>query len=172
MENTAITTKPKSKTGGRIEGAGRPKGAKNKKTLEHEAALAKLRDKIIKKLDPMFIAAYNAVVGERFIYKISREKGPRGGEKYAKHELLTSASDIQHALDVIAQTDGQDGENEDDYYYVNVKPADTRAFNDLLNRVFGRPKETLELDAKKGGGLDLAGLILEAERVLGKYEKR
>lgn len=58
--------------GGKRPGAGRPKGSKETKTLEKEAARAFWRDRVIQQLDPLFKAALTSALG--YSYLVVRDK--------------------------------------------------------------------------------------------------
>src|SRR5262245_35095588 len=59
--------KNKSSHGGKRAGAGRPNGAKGRQTLEKEAAMALLREKIGEEIGPLVQAQIDAAIGIRHL---------------------------------------------------------------------------------------------------------
>jgi DNA-directed RNA polymerase subunit RPC12/RpoP len=55
---------PKNKFGGRQEGAGRPKGSKNKATIEKEKAEELFKQRILENLEPIFKAQLKIATGK------------------------------------------------------------------------------------------------------------
>lgn len=136
------------KFGGRQPGAGRPKGKKNLATIQKEKVEQAMKDRIMKKTSRLINAAMVPALGQIFIYKIEEEvtgSGPKGGEyKKRKHTLVTNPHEIERALNFMDGEGAAKDPNGDDYYYVTTKEPDHKAIEMLLNRAFGKPKETLD----------------------------
>lgn len=145
----------KGKLGGARPGAGRKKGTKLPQTLEREAVLKKFNERIYKNADILFNAAKTSAIGMAFVYRIDEEEDSKGRVIARKHVKVTDPDEIQEALDQIENG----GENEK-YYYITAKEPDIRAIDSLMNRGFGRPKETIEHQGSIGG---LVGLVKKLE---------
>lgn len=125
------------------------RGHKLQRTLNKETVQKDLERKIQKNAFKLFHAAMIPALGQIFIYKIEEEvtgSGPRGGEyKKRKHTLVESPDEIRRALDCMdGAGQGTDYENDSIYYYVTTKEPDHKAIQMLLDRGFGKPKETID----------------------------
>lgn len=114
--------------------AGRRKGSKNRRTIEVAVAEEQLRQSIMKNLTPIAVAAINATMGERFIYRI--HTGAKGAQ--GQPQLVSDPHKIAQALEAIQNDNGC---IDRDYYYVQTKPSNTHALGILLDRAFGKAKE-------------------------------
>ena len=110
--------------GGSRPGSGRPKGAKNKTTMDKEAAREFVRQRVVESLSGLLEAQVANAQGIKYL--VGREK------KTGKFTRLTQAQ-------VEAVLDGKD----DTYTYLEVweKDPSVQAFTDLLNRALDKPKE-------------------------------
>ena len=125
-----------SKKGGARLGAGRPTGRKNKATKEKEVAEAELRQKILGSINRLFNAQMALAEGVSYLYRIDQTKK---GEK-RKPVLVTSSEEIQQYL--------MDDVDSDSYYYISTERPDGRALDSMFNRVFGTPKQSMELSGE------------------------
>ena len=126
--------------GGYREGAGRPKGSENKDTKEKRIAQEQMINRIVKNIQSIINAQLSLAKGTSYVYRID-EIG-EGKNKRREHVLVTDKEEIKSALDSLEH--GQNGE--DGYYYITTKAPDNRAIENLVDRAFGKPKETLEVD--------------------------
>lgn len=115
---------------------GRKKGSKNRRTIELEVAQKQLQQAVFQNLKPMMTAQIMSARGENYVYRV--DKNEEGGEK---HVMLTDGREIGEALDAIAAWDF-----DNHYYYISTKPANTRAFEALLDRGFGKAREFKQVD--------------------------
>lgn len=134
------STKEKKKNLG-----GRPPGPI---TLERRLELRKrkvMETMIYHKTAPLIRAGISNALGQNFVYRIDEERDNKGKLLGRKHILVTDSREIAKALDQIE--DG--GSHPDDkYYYVTAKEPDIRAIEMLLNRGYGKPKETVTLNGE------------------------
>lgn len=120
--------------GGAQPGAGRPKGSKNPETIQKEAALAIVRQRIAANADRIIGKQLSLVEGCQYLYVIrTDEKG-----KKMKAELVKDESVIRQYLD--GDLDGLS----DEYYYITTERPDNNAAANLLDRVFGRPQQAID----------------------------
>lgn len=125
MGKRAAKLQPKTKNKG-----GRPKGFD--KVLEHD----RLRDMVIARMDRMAQAQISAAEGVSYL--MAREK--KGGK------FVPLTEEMARAI-----VSGKDKEHE--AVEVWEKQPSTQAFVYLIDRVFGRPTESVEMEHT--GGLDI-----------------
>lgn len=124
---------------------GRPAGAVGKLKKIELAERQTMEKLIYKKTAPLVRAGMSVALGQTFVYRIDKELGKRGGTVSQKHVLIEDAQEIARALDQISNG----GESEDgSFYYITAKEPDIRAIEMLLNRAYGKPKESLTLDGE------------------------
>jgi hypothetical protein len=114
---------------------GRPKGRKNTATLEKEAVLNAIKQRIFQKADQLIGAQFSIAEGCSYLFKVIYYK--EGKEKKSKHVLVKDPEEIRQYLD---------GElDEDKYYFITTDRPDNKAIANLLDRGSGEPKESVEL---------------------------
>lgn len=102
-----------------------------------------IMDKMIyNKTAPLIRAGMSNAMGQNFVYRIDEERDSKDKLISRKHILVTDPIEIAKALDQIEEG-GQDPEG--NFYYVTAKEPDIRAIEMLLNRAYGKPKESLQL---------------------------
>lgn len=117
--------------GGYRLGAGRPKGAKNKKTLEKKIIDEELKRRVIQKADALLNAQLSVAIGCSYLFKV---------EKNRKKPVMIKDPKII--------SDYLGGELDDRYYYITTEEPNWRAVVSLFDRVFGRPKEMTDDDSE------------------------
>lgn len=148
------------------------RGHKLQRTLNKETIQKDLERKIQKNAFKLFHAAMIPAMGQIFIYKIEEEvtgHGPKGGEYVKrKHTLVTAPHEIERALDFMDGAGSGKDPDGTDYYYVTTKEPDHKAIQMLLDRGFGKPKETVDmsLDVK----FSLRALASRREELKGEIE--
>jgi hypothetical protein len=125
-------------------GRGRPPGAKNKATLEKAAVIEAFNQRVLNQADALFNAQFKLATGSQIVFRIDVEKGKQGGIKET-HVQVTNPQEIKELLDAHG---GDDGSVDGNYYYFQTIPPDNKAIDSLLNRTFGKAKETMEIEAK------------------------
>ena len=125
---------------------GKPVGVLNKKTIEKKVVEAEFKNRILLNIYELLTAQMNIAKGSSYLYKIVTHKGQKGGEVRKEHILVTDPYEIKDFLD---ELEGESGVNpntdNDDYYYITTKEPDNRALDSLINRVFGPPKQSIDL---------------------------
>lgn len=130
---------------------GRPKGKKSKKTLEREAVLDAFRTRVMKSADLLFDAQLTLARGQTFLYKIEKELqiGPKGGKKYirSKPKLVTDQWEIESYLEGHIVNGDLDDTSDPSatYYFLTTKEPNNQAVDSLLNRLWGKPAQTLDI---------------------------
>lgn len=134
LKNKSVKSK---QNGGARANAGRKKGSENADTKERRIALERFKSRVAKKIDKIFNAQADLALGTSHLFRIDTIGE---GEKSKKvHTLVTDPDEIKSFLD-------GEFENGQDYYYITTKSPNNLALESLLNRTFGRPKETIEIE--------------------------
>lgn len=124
------------KNGGKRPGAGRPKGGKNKATLEKQKVQEAFNQRVMQKADVLFNAQLTLALGSMKVFRIDETE--QDGKTKREHVHVTDPEEIKALLD---EHDGLNGVVDGVYYYfVDVSP-DNKAIDSMLNRVFGRATE-------------------------------
>lgn len=113
--------------GGKREGAGRPEGSLNKKTLEKKEAEKQFIDRVIQNVDKLFNAQMSIAEGCSYLYRV--DQIGEGSKKREEHVLVTDPDEIKRYLD---------GETDGEYYYITTKTPDNKAIDSLMDRAFGK----------------------------------
>ena len=125
---------------------GRPKGSKNKATLERERVLAALRQRTLEHADILFDAQLALARGLTYLYKIEKYyegKGKNRVLKRKKPQLVTSQLEIEAYL--ARQVDEGDMDDpEDTYFFITTKDPNNQAIDSLLDRTFGKAMQFTE----------------------------
>src|ERR1035437_2679103 len=140
-------------------GGGHPKGTKGLKTLLKEAVKKQFDQRVYKITDKIFIAQATLALGQTFLYKIEKEFVPVGkfGNKKAYYKnLLPKIVNTQEEIENYLQNsvDKANGDIEDTsdpaatFYYLTAKEPSNLALDSLLNRAFGKPKESLDVSGE------------------------
>ena len=128
---------------------GKKKGKKNQKTIEKQIVEDEFKNRILSEIEGLLTAQLNIAKGTSYLYKIVTHKGIKGGEGRKEHILVTDPYEIKDFLD---ELEGESGVNpntdNDDYYYISTKQPDNKALDSLINRVFGKVKESLDITSK------------------------
>lgn len=111
--------------GGKRPGAGRPKGSKEKGTLEKEAARELVRQYVTTRLEPMLEAQVEAAKGYKYI--VARDV--KGGRFRPISEAELKKHDPNRTIVEVWE-----------------KPPHTGAFTELLNRALDKPVEMQQVD--------------------------
>lgn len=121
--------------GGKRPGAGRPKGSKNKATMEKEAAREALRVIVTREMEDMTAAQIAAAKGLKFLVKRNKAGG--------KFEIVT-------------EEQVKSGLFDDPSVVIEVwdKQPSTPAYIELMNRALDKPTEQQRVE--HSGGIELA----------------
>ena len=137
-------SKNKSSWGGKRENSGRPEGSLNKTTIEDKAAMDYIRDRVERNLESLIGKQLSLANGIQMLFKIEKWRDADGNEKKSKPVLVTSQSEIEQYLD------GEfEGDPDADYYFMTTERPDNRALDSLLDRAYGKPKQSLDLGVTK-----------------------
>lgn len=121
------------------------KGTLTPRKLALRSVEREVQNKIAEKALTLIRAGMITALGQNFVYRIDEEIDLKGRVVSRKHILVTDADEIATALD---QMEEGSTHPEDKYYYVTAKEPDHKAVEMLLNRAFGKPKETVGLEVE------------------------
>ena len=133
--------------GGARPGAGRKKGHKASHTLEALKAREYVIERIKNALQPIMDAQIALARGCSYLYRIDTDED---GKKQ-KPVLVTDPEEIAAYLD--GEYDGDD----ESYYYITTEKPENPAIKDMLDRAFGRAKESVDVTS---GGKKLGVIYL------------
>jgi len=121
---------------------GRKKGAKNKATIEKEEAYEKHQQAILQELTELRSAHFAVAKGTQIIVAKDLVWDDKKKKKIRKGRFirLTMSDEIEDVMN-----NSKEGE---DYYMIFTQDPNPKALEDLINRVFGRPKEQYDLNFK------------------------
>jgi hypothetical protein len=128
--------------GGWRPNSGRPKGSKDRATLDREIVAEEIRQRVLNHSQELINAQLSLARGETRLIKVITEGDGKSAKR--KHVMVTDPNEIIQFLD-------GDFEGGEDYYYIATDKPDTRAIDSLLDRIFGRANQSIELK----GGLDI-----------------
>lgn len=129
--------------GGKRKGAGRPKGRKNKATLEKKAIQEAFNQRVMQHADKLFEAQLQLAVGSVQVYRVDEKKV--GKKTTREHVLVTNPNEIKDVLD---GTDASGGKVGDDYYFVTTVSPNNQAIEGMLNRTLGKPTENKQISVE------------------------
>ena len=155
-KNKAKSSRKNGKKGGR------PRGRKNNLTIEREEYLERFKNTVAKRSASLLSAHTVLATGSIKVFVIrTRLEGSGKNKRVVKDrpELVTGEDEIINALDY-EYGDGDNPNDEENYYFVSTKDPDNQAINSLMDRTFGKPKESKEV---KHSGLSLKEVLLAIE---------
>ena len=152
--------------GGARPGAGRPKGSMSAATKKAMKVKAQYEARARKHADRLLSAQLSVATGVQMLFVIHTDsKGVR-----RKPEMITDPATISRFLDenegvdgtLKSDTDKKDPESKskvEDYYFMTTKVPDVRAINDILDRIFAKAPQSLDITTG-GDKLTQAPLII------------
>lgn len=148
LENSKNNSSPH---GGAREGAGRPKGSENEETKRRRLADREYKERVVAHIHDLFNSQFALARGLTHLYRIDEEKNDDGKVLKRKHVIVTDPEEIRDVLD---ELDGSEsGTFDDNYYYITTRVPDIRAIDSMMDRVFGRPKQSTVLEDPEGNAL-------------------
>jgi hypothetical protein len=136
--------------GGARVGAGRKPGKKEKHTIEKEKARVLWEKEMLKQMRPILQAQLVLARGSVIMMQRRMIKGKRVGD----FERVENESEIARLLNSDCQND--------DFYILAPKDPNGKAIQDIMDRLFGKPKETMELSGKEGEPIPLVVVLKTA----------
>lgn len=124
--------------GGKRPGAGRPQKATSPIELERALIKKTMDQRIMRSTDRLINAQISIASGLSFLYVIRKDE--KGKEK--RPELVEDQETIEAYL--AGELEGDPSQ----YYYITTKEPQNIAIDSLINRVHGKPTESIELSGQ------------------------
>jgi hypothetical protein len=118
---------------------GRPKGRKNRRTIEREQAKREMDARTFNNIHPLYDAKMTLALGQKFLYRIDKkwiQKGKSGYWVDKPAVIVTDPQEIAEYLDGLLNKGG-DGAS---YHYITTKEPSIQAIDSLMDSAFGKPK--------------------------------
>ena len=138
---------------------GKPKGIKNKTTIEKKIAEDEFKNRILKNIQDLLTSQMNIAKGASYLYRID-ETG-EGKNKKREHTLVTDPHEIEEVLN---ECEGN-GVMDDNFYYITTKTPDNRAIDSLIDRVFGKAIQKIETKSQIHQ-ITIAKIELDIKKIL------
>ena len=119
---------------------GRKKGTKNKKTILKEQAFIEHQQAILKELSILRDAHFAVAKGTKIVLARDNIWDDKKKKKVRKGRFIR----ITNEEEILELMNSKEKEGED-YYIIFTQDPNPKALEDLINRVFGKPKEELDL---------------------------
>lgn len=116
---------------------GRKAGSVNKATAEMKEAKKQFVDRVNKNVDKLFNSQLDLAVGEKYLMVIKTIG--KGSKARRETTVVSDPETIKQFLDEELE------DSETEYYFMTTKPANNQALDSLLNRSFGKAKESLDV---------------------------
>ncbi len=141
-------------------GAENRKGKKYKPTVDREKQLEEFKDFVARRNKTLLSAQMIIATGSIYVFRIDTEywnKGTKNEKKFKKRPVVvTNQEEIINALDYY-YAQGENPNDDETYYFVTTKDPDNQAIKDLLDRTFGKAKESVAVE--HSGVIGLADLL-------------
>ena len=118
-------------------GGGKKKGDRHKKSIAVEAALETYKQEMLRELKPILTSQLQSAKGLFVVLRRGLIKGKNG--KLYRGGQLEQVKD-QDEIERLLNSEGQ-GE---DWHIITSREPNIPALKDILDRVFGKPQETIE----------------------------
>jgi len=139
---------------------GRKPGVKNKSTLEREAVLKELKQRVLGVAHGLLDSQLVLARGTSYLYKIEKywekvtdKKGkPTKVLRRKPPKLVEDEWEIRQYLEGLTE-EGDLEDPEDTYYFMTTKSPDNKAIDSMMNRTFGKAVQALALTDPEGEDL-------------------
>jgi len=143
-----VTLEKKTGPGGHREGAGRPKGSLNKRTMTALEAKNRFIERVHRHTDELFDAQLDLAKGEKVLMVKITERDSKGKVTKVYHEVVTDPDTIANYMNYEDgyQSDYEIPHSDEEYYYITTKSANNQALQGMLDRAFGKAPEKIEVE--------------------------
>ena len=132
-------TEKNNNHGGKRNGAGRIKGKVSALTKLRTKKKQLMEKRIIKSIDALLNAQMTIAQGVQMLFKIEKAADAKGNIKRSKPILVTDQKEIAEYLE------GKFKKSTTEFYFMTAEKPDNKALDSLINRAFGKPKESLDI---------------------------
>lgn len=130
-----------SEHGGAREGAGRRKGKVSETRKYQLAKFNEIKGRIARAANGIVNAQLGMARGTSYLFH-TKWTTDKSGKLVKSTERVTDPDVIKQYLE------GEFDDLQDEFYYITTKAPNNFALDSLLNRAFGKPKETVEVHDK------------------------
>lgn len=106
--------------------------------------------RVMGKANNLFNAQASIALGTSYLFRVDKYevKIGKGETEFRKKPavIVTDPNEIKDYVDFVANGGVYNEEDETEYYYIHTAKPDNNAIDSMLNRTFGRAKETIEID--------------------------
>lgn len=154
--------------GGAREGAGRKPGSENERTKEMKAIKQSMQMQIANRASELVAAQFRQALGSNKLFmrelvdvgQLKRGNAPKGNEK--KSWRVTRVMDDAEFMIYLSLEHDEHGKAKDtstgvEYFWMEGNGGNYLALANLLDRAFGRPKESMEIGEDPDAPLPKAG---------------
>ena len=127
-----------SRVKGSPKTGGKKKGSKHKKTIEMEMALNLYKQEMLKELTPIIRSQQQLAKG---LAVVLRRNLVKKGNRWVREGELVQVRDADE-VERLLNSDGQG----DNWYIITTKDPNVKAIQDILDRIFGKAKETIDVN--------------------------
>jgi len=139
------SARPKTKKGGKRPGAGRKKGRKDNATIIREKAEEAFKQKILGVLDSLFTGQVTLAQGCQYLFKIETKRWKTKNGKWKEKRKAPKV--VKNPEEIEAYLRGDYDGSRDEYYFLTTDKPDNKAIDSLVERVFGKAKQSLDVNA-------------------------
>ena len=161
---------------------GRPPGRKNNATLEKEAVLKAMQQRIMSQADHLLDAQFTIALGQTFLFKIEKyyvKEGKGKGKKLIVKDpkLVTDVEEIRMYLQGIVDEENtiEAGETperskpDDDYYFITTKEPSNQALESVFKRTFGNAVQPIAFTDEDGKSIFDDESKTKTDKALGAF---
>ncbi len=138
----------KGQLGGKRKGAGRPKGLKNKKTVEENIIKDEMKQRVLKSADHLVSAQMNLATGVSYLMCVTYVGTGKNRKKNV--EIVENKNTIADYF--AGELDMSLGE---EYYYITSQKPENKAIDSLFDRTFGKAQQSID-HTTKGESLNVS----------------
>jgi hypothetical protein len=104
-----------------------------------------LEQRILAHADRLANAQLKLALGNTFVFRIETEIDERGNKHKQKPVIVDNIEEIIEVLDW-EYGDGNNPNDDVNYYFISTKEPDGRAIENLFDRTFGKPAQSISID--------------------------
>ncbi len=152
------------------KGGTNKKGTKNRATIDREQELERFKNMTAGRTKTIWSTQMVRAMGAIQVFRIDTEtigEGKNAKRIRSRPVLVTDLEEIINALD-FEYAHGENPSDDDRYYFVMSKEPSDKAIDSLLDRTFGKAKESMAVE--HSGRIGLADLL--GKSALDKTEQK
>lgn len=120
------------------------------RSLVKSATLKAFNQRVMRFTDNLFNAQASLATGVQHLYRVDKYEVKKANGQYEYKSkpavLVTDPVEIAQYIDNINNGEKYDEDGETEYYYITTQKPDNQAIDSMLNRTFGKAKESIDVD--------------------------